>query len=170
MKIKKDKVDSKELCRLAFKLYEENTDPLKWEILRNFLKYAYEAIPEKQRHLVLGNMDLHDGPIRDIVYNEHNIVNWDYRKFIADNGDLFLPSFDGFHKRIEVARQSTSNEPLDYVKDKKMFEEAVNLAQQTESMTIVTLMKHFKISFARAVELAKELKAARVITHEVKYS
>lgn len=112
MKIKLKKIDPGELCRLAFKLYEENTDELKKEILTNFLKYTYEAIPEDQRCYVLGDMDVHDGPIRDIIYGEHNLANWDYHSYINYYGELYLPHFLDYPKYIiELATGPGSDLP-----------------------------------------------------------
>lgn len=169
MKIKLKEIDPSELCRLAFKLYLENTDELKREILTNFLKYTYEAIPKDQRCYVLGDMDVHDGPIRDIIYGEDNIINWDYKKYVAEGGELFLPSFDKLHKRIKKAKKSDVTGPASYIRDEKMFIEAVKLAQQSTTLTITALMKHFSIEYPRAVEIAKELKMAGIIDYEVKY-
>lgn len=169
MKIKLKKIDPGELCRLAFKLYEENTDELKREILTNFLKYTYETIPKDQRCYVLGDMDVHDGPIRDIIYGENNIANWDYKQYVVDGGELFLPSFDKLHQRIKIAKKSGKTGPASYIRDEKVFIEAVKLAQQSTKLTITLLIKHFGVEYPRAVEIAKELKMSGIIDYEVKY-
>lgn len=115
-------------------------------------------------------MDYRDGPIRDVIYDEHNAMSWSYKKYIANGGDLFIPNFDELYRNIGPAMQSGIEGPSSYIKDQNMFSEAVKLAKQFTSLRIIDIMRHFKISFARAVELAKELKMARIIDYEIKYT
>jgi hypothetical protein len=112
MKINKDKIEPSELCRFALKLYEENIDKSKTELLRINLKNAYEGVLEDHRKTILGDMDIGDGPIRDIVYGEHNLSNWDYHNYINFYGELYLPHFLDYPKYIiKLATGSGSNLP-----------------------------------------------------------
>ncbi|MDP4010084.1 MAG: DNA translocase FtsK [Candidatus Shapirobacteria bacterium] len=146
------------------KLYEENTDESKKELLKKNLQYAYEAIPKARRRYVLGDMDIHDSPIRDILYGEHNMVSWDYRRYVADNGELYLPHFNESHQKIEYVRKSgyinNSNPPEDIA----MFAETVDLVRRSGVVSFPKIMRHFLVGYAKARRLIDELGKAAVIS------
>lgn len=163
MKIIKEKIDPTELCRLALKLYEENTDESKKELLKKNLQYAYEAIPNARRGYVLGDMDLHDGPIRDIIYDEQNIVNWDYKSYIAENGELYLPHFIESHQKIEYVRKSGYINNLNPPEDIFLFAEAVDSIRRSGVVGYSKIMRHLEVGYDRSKTLIDELGKAGVI-------
>jgi len=145
MKIKKDKINPTELCRLALKLYEENTDKSKSELLKKNLQYFYEAIPKNCRHLVLGDIDFHDSPIRDIIYGEKNISNWNYRSYVEKARKLGFIDFSN---------------PLE---DNMIFAEVVDLAIKSGTVSWPKIMRHFQTGYAKAKRLLNALEKAKII-------
>lgn len=112
MKTDKNMIEATELCRFALKLYEENIDKSKTEILKINLKNAYESVLKDDRRTILGDMDIGDGPIRDIIYGEHNLSNWSYQSYINYYGELYLPHFIDYPKYIiKLATGSGSDLP-----------------------------------------------------------
>jgi hypothetical protein len=71
-----------EKCSAAYKkfLAEES------EEARDFLRQAYEAVPEHNRRFVLGDMDVKDIPVRMIIYGEDEVEKWSHRQVAKSLG------------------------------------------------------------------------------------
>lgn len=59
---------TRDKCLLAYQHYQNEPT----EESRRALREAYEAVPEHHRRSILGDMDLKDGPIRRIIYENES--------------------------------------------------------------------------------------------------
>lgn len=86
--------DSSEICRAAWKDYQQESTEEK----RRFLRQAYEAIPTHNRRYVLRDQDRKDYPIRQIIYPNDN-YSFGELIFASDQSEVIQ------HSIVELSNQ-----------------------------------------------------------------